>query len=125
MRFKDNSTLILNKVSENSKRAIRDAGNRAVEMVKEKILYGYNEPHGKNGHTEIVDTGALYDSIRAEAKRVSQNAYSVDVGTDLPYAKYVHEGTHKLRGRAFIRDAMIEGAEELNDIIGKDLRKGF
>lgn len=60
MRFKDNSTLILNKVSENSKRAIRAAGNRAVEMVKEKILYGYNEPHGNDGHTEIVDTGALY-----------------------------------------------------------------
>ena len=75
MRFKDNSTLILNKVSENSKRAIRAAGNRAVEMVKEKILYGYNEPHGNDGHTEIVDTGALYDSIRAETKRVSQNAY--------------------------------------------------
>lgn len=125
MRFKDNSTLILNKVSENSKRAIRAAGNRAVEMVKEKILCGYNEPHGNDGHTEIVDTGALYDSIRSESKRISQNAYSVDVGTDLPYAKYVHEGTHKLRGRAFIRDAIRDGADELREIIGNDLQKGL
>lgn len=125
MRFKDNSTLILNKVSENSKRAIRAAGNRAVEMVKEKILYGYNEPHGNDGHTEIVDTGALYDSIRSESKRISQNAYSVDVGTDLPYAKYVHEGTRKLRGRAFIRDAIRDGADELREIIGNDLQKGL
>lgn len=94
-------------------------------MVKEKILYGYNEPHGNDGHTEIVDTGALYDSIRSESKRISQNAYSVDVGTDLPYAKYVHECTHKLRGRAFIRDAIRDGADELREIIGNDLQKGL
>ena len=125
MRIKDNSTLIMGKISTNAEQGIRQASERAIEMVKEKILYGYNEPHGKDGHTEIVDTGALYDSIRAETKRVSQNAFSFEVGTDLPYAVYVHEGTHKLRGRAFIRDAMIEGAEELNDIIGNDLRKGF
>lgn len=123
--FKDNSTLILRQLDNNAKRAIEQAKNRAVEMVQGKILYGYHDPHGADGHTEIVETGKLFDSIKAESKRVSSNAYSFEVGTDVPYAVFVHDGTYKLKGRPFIRDGLMDGADELKAIFGDNLKAGL
>ena len=96
-----------------------------VEAVQEKMLYGYHDVHGNPPHTEIVDTGRLFDSIDAQFKRVSQNAYSVDVGGYTPYARYVHEGTPTLKGRPFIRDAVMDSQEKLKTILSENLKNGM
>ena len=96
----------------------------AVDAVQEKILYGYKDPHGKDGHTEIVMTGKLFDSIRGEVKRQSQNLVSVTVGTDVDYAGYVHNGTRKLKARRFITDAMSEIGGELEKAMKSSLKNG-
>jgi hypothetical protein len=77
------------------------------------MLYGYKDPHGKDGHTEIVETGKLFDSIKGEVKRVSQNAYTVTIGTDVKYAIYVHNGTYKLKARRFITDGIMRAQKDM------------
>ena len=124
-RFVDNSAIVLRQMGTNCRQTMQDAAALLVEAVQEKILYGYNEPHGRPPHTEIVDTGRLFDSIDAQVKRDSQNAYSVAVGADTPYARYVHEGTSKLHGRPFIRDAVMDSQNDLRDLLSTGLAAGF
>lgn len=121
--MRDNVNLIIERVRDNIGDAMEAAGNAAVEMVQYKILFGYDDMHGAPPHTEIVDTGALFNSVHAEVHRESQNLVSVAVGTNLPYAKYVHEGTYKLKGRRFITDALLEGQDRLKQIIEGEVNK--
>ena len=125
MVFKDNSAVILRKIGTNSQTAMQNAADMLVESVQEKMLYGYHTSHGRPPHTEIVDTGALFESIQAEVRRDSQNAFSVDVGTDKDYAIYVHDGTSKLEGRPFITDGVMGKQKELKELLSTDLSAGF
>lgn len=125
MVFKDNSAVVLRKIGTNSQTAMRNAADMLVEAVQEKMLYGYHTPHGRPPHTEIVDTGRLFESIQAAVKRDSQNAFSVDVGTDVEYARYVHDGTSRVEGRPFIRDGVMGKQKELKELLSTDLSAGF
>lgn len=104
--FKDNTEMVLDALSSVTKEGAEKIAKEAVDSVQYQILYGYKDPHGKDGHTEIVDTGALFDSIKGDVKRQSQNLYTVTVGTDRPYAVYVHNGTRYLKARRFITDGI-------------------
>lgn len=125
VRFVDNTNFILRKVASNAETAMDQVAEMLIEAVQEKILYGYSDVHGNPPHTEIVDTGRLFDSIDAEAKRVSQNAFSVTVGAGTSYAKYVHDGTYKLKGRPFITDAVMDKTDEVQSILSGELPKGI
>ena len=125
VRFVNNSAMILRRIGTNSQAAMDAAAEMLVEDVQEKMLYGYSDVHGNPPHTEIVDTGRLFESIDAAVSRDSQNAFSVEVGTNVPYAIYVHEGTHKLKGRPFISDAILENREKLKELLSTDLKIGF
>lgn len=125
VRFVNNSAMILRRIGTNSQAAMDAAAEMLVEAVQEKMLYGYSDVHGNPPHTEIVDTGRLFESIDAAVSRDSQNAFSVEVGTNVPYAIYVHEGTHKLKGRPFISDAILENREKLKELLSTDLKIGF
>lgn len=125
VRFVDNSDVILRRVASNSQAAMKAVSEMLVEAVDEKILYGYKDVHGNPPHTEIVDTGRLFDSIEADVSRDSQNAFTVSVGANTPYAVYVHEGTYKLKGRAFITDAVMGKKNEVQSILAGELPKGI
>ena len=125
VRFVDNSDVILRRVASNSQAAMKAVSEMLVEAVEEKILYGYKDVHGNPPHTEIVDTGRLFDSIEADVSRDSQNAFTVSVGANTPYAIYVHEGTYKLKGRAFITDAVMGKKNEVQSILAGELPKGI
>ena len=125
VKFIDNSALILNRIGTNSQQAMRDAADMLVEAVQEKIMYGYKDVHGNPPHTEIVDTGKLFDSIEADVKRDSQNAYSVTVGANTKYAQYVHDGTSKLKGRPFVRDGVMGSQKALQNLLSTDLSAGL
>ena len=125
VKFVDNSDVILRRVAQNSQAAMKLVSEMLVEAVEEKILYGYKDVHGNPPHTEIVDTGRLFDSIEADVSRDSQNAFTVSVGANTPYAVYVHEGTYKLKGRAFITDAVMGKKNEVQSILAGELPKGI
>lgn len=125
VRFEDHSTEVLRRVQGNLKKAAIDVGDIARDAVQEKMLWGYHDVHGNPPHTEIVDTGRLFDSIKGQVKAVNANVYQTSVGTDVPYAEYVHEGTYKLKGRPFITDGIMESREEIQTAIREALRRGM
>lgn len=125
VRFEDHSTEVLRRVQGNLKKAAIDVGDIARDAVQEKMLWGYHDVHGNPPHTEIVDTGRLFDSIEGQVKAVNANVYQTSVGTDVPYAEYVHEGTYKLKGRPFITDGIMESREEIQSAIREALRQGM
>lgn len=125
VRFEDHSTEVLRRVRGNLKTAAVDVGDIARDAVQEKMLWGYHDVHGNPPHTEIVDTGRLFDSIEGQVKAVNANVYQTSVGTDVPYAEYVHEGTYKLKGRPFITDGIMESREEIQTAIREALRRGM
>lgn len=125
VRFEDHSTEVLRRVRGNLKNAAVDVGDIARDAVQMKMLYGYNDVHGNPPHTEIVDTGRLFDSIEGQVKAVNANVYQTSVGTDVPYAVYVHEGTSRLKGRPFITDGILDSREEIQTAIREALRRGM
>lgn len=120
--FKDNTELILNALASATAEGAQKMADTAVESVQYQILYGYKDPHGKDGHTEIVDTGALFDSIKGDVKRQSQNLYTITVGTDRPYAVYVHNGTRYLKARRFITDGINRARGDMEDILRDEMK---
>ena len=120
--FKDNTELILNALASATAEGAQKMADTAVESVQYQILYGYKDPHGEDGHTEIVDTGALFDSIKGDVKRQSQNLYTITVGTDRKYAVYVHNGTRYLKARRFITDGINRAREDMEDILRDEMK---
>ena len=120
--FKDNTELVLNALASATADGAQKMADCAVESVQYQILYGYKDPHGKDGHTEIVDTGALFDSIKGDVKRQSQNLYTITVGTDRPYAVYVHNGTRYLKARRFITDGINRARGDMEDILRDEMK---
>ena len=120
--FKDNTEIVLNALASATKEGAQKMADCAVESVQYQILYGYKDPHGDDGHTEIVDTGALFDSIKGDVKRQSQNLYTITVGTDRPYAVYVHNGTRYLKARRFITDGINRARGDMEDILRDEMK---
>lgn len=120
--FKDNTELVLNALSSATKEGAQKMADCAVDSVQYQILYGYKDPHGDDGHTEIVDTGALFDSIKGDVKRQSQNLYTITVGTDRKYAVYVHNGTRYLKARRFITDGINRAKGDMEDILRDEMK---
>ena len=120
--FKDNTELVLNALESATKEGAQKMADCAVDSVQYQILYGYKDPHGKDGHTEIVDTGALFDSIKGDVQRQSQNLYTITVGTDRDYAVYVHNGTRYLKARRFITDGINRARGDMEDILRSEMK---
>lgn len=120
--FKDNTELVLNALASATKEGAQKMADCAVDSVQYQILYGYKDPHGDDGHTEIVDTGALFDSIKGDVKRQSQNLYTITVGTDREYAVYVHNGTRYLKARRFITDGINRARGDMEDILRDEMK---
>lgn len=131
--MKDNSADIIELVKKNKERALEAVGAQAEGDVKDEIT-----------DLDAVDTGRLRASI---AHQVYGD--SVEVGTDVDYAVYVHEGTgrntaggnpykrwvytdpldgkkrmvHPQKPRRYIKNAMIRYAEDYMSILAKYLFK--
>lgn len=121
VKFKSEVNIVRSKVTDALEAASNELKEKSIEWVQEKMLYGYHDPHGPDGHTEIVDTGATFDSVDADTQRNSQDSYTVKAGVQTDYAVYVHNGTRKLKGRPFLRDAMMEHVSDIESIMKKHM----
>lgn len=117
VKFKSEVNIVRSKVTDALESAASELKEKSIEWVQEKMLYGYSDPHGPDGHTEIVDTGATFDSVDADTQRNSQDSYTVKTGVQTDYAVFVHNGTRKLKGRPFLRDAMMEHVSDIESIM--------
>lgn len=116
-RLTDNSAQFAAKLRENAKRTLVAIG---IESVK-NIMDGMDTLYGK----PIWDTGDLHRSISYEVEQSGEN--TVDIGTEIEYGKFVHEGTYKIAGRPFIRDSMLGdfAQDRLKEVIAAYMRKGI
>jgi HK97 gp10 family phage protein len=87
-------------------------------ILPEKITQGlemagqYVENTAKENITEMgaVETGTLKNSI---THNVEDKA--VEIGTNVEYASYVHDGTSKMEGRPFLQNAVDEHMTEIGE----------
>lgn len=129
-QFKDNRNLVFSQIEKNAESSMEQLIELLPEYVQEQMLYGYHTPHGKDGHTEIVETGALFDSITADWEKQSQNLYVANVGVPAgtplaEYVEFVHNGTPKLEARPFITDGVLKAQEAIKEVLSDNLPVGF
>lgn len=111
---KDNSEAVLRQMADNIPLALDAMGIKAVNLIVSQMQSGYGKP--------IRQTGDLQRSITYKA---GEN--DVVVGTNIEYALFVHDGTRKMKGRPYIRDALYsrEQAEKVFGAAIPYLKKGF
>lgn len=112
LRLEDHSGEVIARMRLNAGAALAAMGQTAVGLVAGRIAGGYGRP--------IRRTGALLGSVAFQ-----RGEGSVDVGSALPYAALVHEGTSRMPGRPFISDALLGGGEALQKAAAQRLKEGF
>ena len=115
VEFRNNSTAVKAQMEANIKRALTAMGIEAVAMTVDNIK-------GNKYGNPIVKSGTLRDSIE---KEVNLNDETVTIGSRTEYAPMVHEGTGRMAGRPFLKDAILENKETLRDVAARELEKGF
>ena len=113
--FNDNSGRLLSQMQGNARRALTAMGTKAVGLTVQKMQSGYGRP--------IRRTGDLMRDVSYEVG--NSGAGTVDVGNSLEYGVFVHEGTSRLESRPYIRDALTNGAEELQRVASAYLKMGM
>lgn len=114
--FIDNSGKILTQLDGNVERALEAMGVKAVNLILYQMQRGYGKP--------IRQTGELQRDVNHDVNTAAQ---SVTVGNSKEYAPFVHEGTSKMEGRPYIRDALTgeNHISQLRKVAEAYLKEGF
>ena len=114
--FTDNSGKILTQLDGNVERALEAMGVKAVNLILCQMRQGYGKPIRKKG-----------DLQRDVNYEVDLGTKSVTVGNSLEYAPHVHDGTSKMEGRPYIRDALTgeSHTSQLRKVAEAYLQEGF
>lgn len=115
VKINDHSAEIIAKVGDNIQAALHAMGTKAVKLIVSNMKTGYGKP--------IRKTGDLMRDVEYETERSGKN--TVDVGNSLEYAPYVHEGTYKMAARHYIKDALENGRQQLEDAVVPYMKNGF
>ena len=78
--------------------ALALAGDAAVQQIRQVMLTGYGQP--------IRETGALMGDVTHRVTQ-QQGELTLTAGNTLDYALPVHEGTHRIPGRPYLRDGFL------------------
>lgn len=82
----------------------RNMGRQTQDRVDQILLKaGFMIERDAKNNTP-VDTGRLRSSV--STRLVAANRKSVEVGTNVKYARFVHDGTSKVPARPFLTSAM-------------------
>lgn len=113
--FKDSSDAVREQLNRNVSAALHAVGVKAVGRTVINMQYGYGRP--------IRRTGDLMGDVSFEVERSGKG--TVDIGNSLEYAPHVHEGTSKMAGRPYLRDALTASENLLKETAAEYLKKGF
>ena len=132
IQLSDHAEAVLAQMDANVERALTAMGIKAVGLIVKQMESGYTTPHKNRTHgttsdggthTAIRETGDLMRDVSYEVG--NSGAGTVDVGNSLEYGVFVHEGTSRLESRPYIRDALTNGAEELQRVASAYLKMGM
>ena len=112
----DNSGKILTQMDGNVDRALEALGVKAQNLILYQMQRGYGKP--------IRKTGDLQRDVNYSVDAAAQ---SVTAGNSLDYANPVHDGTSKMEGRPYIRDALTgeNHIRQLRQVAEAYLQEGF
>lgn len=88
----------------------QSVGDAAVAAVRGTMLTGYERP--------VFRTGALLNDVSC-----SVQGNTAVIGSTLPYAVPVHDGTCLLAGRPYLADGILSNAQALRDAAARALRQ--
>jgi HK97 gp10 family phage protein len=112
MSFTDNSGKVKDQMAGNVKAALAAMGIEAVGLINQQMQSGYGSP--------IRQTGDLMRDVNSEV-----DGDRVNVGNSISYSTFVHEGTSRMGGRPYIKDAIMNGKDRLKQVAENELKKGF
>ena len=108
----DNSKLVAQLIPQAIARALEKIG-----LLAEGHVIGYMTKE------HIVDTGRLRNSItHAIVNDVGTTAASAVVGTNVEYAKYVHNGTSRVKGRPYLTVPTQQHASDYREILKGEMQ---
>lgn len=111
----DHHAEVLANMNANISRASQAIGTQAVGMIVSQMQGGYGSP--------IRQTGNLMRDVNFLAEEGSKT--TITVGNSLFYAPFVHEGTSRMAGRPYIKDALQKGWSKLQETWAAYLKAGF
>lgn len=114
--LQDNSHIVTRQMQGNVAAALAAMGTKAVGCIVRQMQTGYPR--------RIWRTGDLQRDVRSETHAEEQ---TVHVGNTLEYGVFVHEGTSKMAGRAYIKDALTDSGNQadLKRVAEQELKRGF
>lgn len=92
--------------------ALNTMGHEAVTAVRAQMAGGYPEA--------IRETGALMADV--QFARTDSTAV---IGSTLPYAPLVHDGTRRMAGRPYLTDGILGRAEDIFSAGGREIAGHF
>lgn len=108
----DNSKLVAKLIPQAIARALEKIG-----WLAEGHVIGYMT------REYIVDTGRLRNSItHAILSGIGSVVAAAVVGTNVEYARYVHNGTSRTKGRPFLTTPIREHGDEYREILKKEMQ---
>lgn len=100
------------KVTDHSKEVLAAKEAAIVKFLTEAGLHLASEAQKElENSPRRIDTGNLRDSISVSPVDTSDN--SIDVGTNVEYGIYVHEGTMRMEPNRFLKNAFERNAEQV------------
>lgn len=117
IKVMDYSPQVMRQMEGNTRRALTALGTEAVALIQDGMDTLYGRP--------IWDTGTLRGNVHYTVENSAPN--TVDVGNDVEYAHFVHEGTYKMKARPYIRDTITgEYAQRrMEEVTAAYLKQGF
>lgn len=112
----DHRAKVLAQMNANVSRASQAVGTEAVGMTVSKMQSGYGKP--------IRQTGNLMRDVNFKVDEDGKKTV-ITIGNSLFYAPMVHEGTSRMKGRPYLKDAIQGGWSRLQEIWKAYLKEGF
>lgn len=88
------------------------------DIVERELTDSANNIEKQAKNITPVDTGRLRASIKADVRGLEAN-----IGTDVEYARFVHDGTYKMEARPFLYEAADGELEGIEDKIADDIAR--
>ena len=88
------------------------------DIVERELTDSANNIEKQAKNITPVDTGRLRASIKADVRGLEAN-----IGTDVEYARFVHDGTYKMEARPFLYEAADGELEGIEDRIADNIAR--
>ncbi len=114
VEFNSHADEIKRRVQENIEKALYAMGETCIEMTIDYMDVNYDTP--------IYDTGNLQRDVNMS---VNLNDQTVSIGNSLEYAPWVHGGTRIMKSRPYLKDAIEQNIDVLEEVAAENLKDSF